>query len=53
MNCINDVDSKNNAFYFEFCVFQILKSMGYINEEAFESLAEIAEEDYKSTLILK
>lgn len=53
MNCINDSDSKNNAFYFEFCILQILRSMGYINGDAFESLTEIAEEDYKSTLILK
>lgn len=53
MNCINDSNSKNNAFYFEFCVLHILKSMGYIDEDTFKCLAEIAEEDYKSTLILK
>lgn len=53
MNYINSDNNKNSAFYFEFCILQILRSMGYINGDAFESLAKIAEEDYKSTLILR
>ena len=53
MNCINDSGSQNNAFYFEFCILQMLKSMEYIDEDAFDNLTKIAEEDYKSTLILK
>lgn len=52
MNYINNIESKNNAFYFEICILQVLVHMGYINEKDYYSIAEIAAEDYESTILL-
>lgn len=52
MNLISDKQVCNNAFYFEICILQTLKQMGYINEDALKSIVEIASEDYGATMIL-
>ncbi len=52
MNCMNEVKSKNNAFYFEICILQSLVYMGYISERDYSCIAEIAAKDYESTLLL-
>ncbi len=52
MNYINNIESKNNAFYFEICILQALVHMGYISERDYYSIAEIAAEDYESTILL-
>lgn len=52
MNLISDKQVCNNAFYFEICILQTLKQMGYINEDALKSIIEIASEDYRATIIL-
>lgn len=52
MSCMNEVKSKNNAFYFEICILQSLVHMGYISEKDYNSIAEIAAEDYEANLLL-
>ena len=52
MNLHIDKPICNNAFYFEICMLNTLKQMGYISEKAFKSIVEIAEEDYNATLYL-
>lgn len=52
MGCMNEVKSKNNAFYFEICILQSLVHMGYISERDYKIIAEIVAEDYEATLLL-
>lgn len=52
MNLYTENQVSNNAFYFEICMLNTLKQMGYISEKAFKSIVEIAEEDYNATLYL-
>lgn len=52
MNLVNEKHNCNNAYYFEICILQSLVHMGYINEKDYNSIAEIAAEDYEATLLL-
>ncbi len=42
----------NNAFYQEVCILRLLAQMGYLDEKAFQGIAQIAAEDSGATLIL-
>lgn len=52
MNLINEKQNCNNAYYFEICILQSLMNIGYISEKDYNSIAEIAAEDYEATLLL-
>ena len=52
MNLVNENQSCNNAYYFEICILQSLCRMGYISQKDYNGIAEIAYEDYESTLLL-
>ena len=42
----------DNALYFEICILRTLVRMGYLDNAAFEAIAEIAAGDYGSSLVL-
>ena len=52
MNLISDKQVCNNAFYFEICILQTLKQMGYINEDALKSIVYISSDVYGGTIFL-
>ena len=52
MNLVNEKQNCNNAYYFEICILQSLVHMVYISEKDYNSIAEIAADDYEATLLL-
>ncbi len=52
MNLFTENQVSNNAFYFEVCMLNTLKQMGYLSEQAVKNIVDIAEEDYNATLYL-
>lgn len=42
----------DNAFYHEICLLRLLGQMGYLDGKALNGIAQIAAEDYGSSLVL-
>ena len=49
---MSKLQSANNAFYQEVSILRLLAKMGYLNENAFQGIVQIAAEDCGATLIL-
>ena len=49
---MSKIQSANNAFYQEVSILRLLAKMGYLDENAFRGIVQIAAEDSGATLIL-
>lgn len=49
---MSKLQSANNAFYQEVSILRLLAKMGYLDENAFRGIVQIAAEDCGATLIL-
>lgn len=46
------MEHKNGAFYYELNLLQILLRMGYLTEQAYNSIVQIAAEDLDATIYI-
>ena len=49
---MSKLQSANNAFYQEVSILRLLAKMGYLDENAFRGIVQIAAKDCGATLIL-